>query len=132
MELPQLYTASYSDFDPAWGVPVRTSVGEPKWWPEPLAHLRRVAPYGLREVTDQDEFARLYFERLDNAGPEAISDRLIALSATHQGRPLVLLCFEDLRRPGAWCHRRLLAAWIERNLCFAVPELTRQPSLLDA
>ncbi len=35
----------------------------------------------------------------------------------------MLLCFEDLRQPGVWCHRQIVAAWIEEHLGIKVPEL---------
>jgi hypothetical protein len=127
----ELFTASYADFDPAWGVPVRTSVGSPKWWAgPPLEHIRRVTPYGVFGVIeDRDEYAAAYLDCLDAAGVDALHERFSSLSAKHGGAPLVLLCFEDLTNPHAWCHRQLLASWIEDRLGLVVPELARQPSL---
>lgn len=36
------------------------------------------------------------------------------------GPDAILLCWE---RPGAFCHRRLVARWLEKNLGVEVPEL---------
>lgn len=36
---------------------------------------------------------------------------------------IVLLCYEDLRKPDVWCHRQLLAEWIEERFGIQVPEL---------
>ena len=38
-----------------------------------------------------------------------------------------MLCWEP---PGKFCHRRLVAKWLEEHLGVDVPEL-REPSLLD-
>ena len=37
---------------------------------------------------------------------------------------LVLCCFEDLRTPGAWCHRRIFATWWEQATGEPVLELS--------
>jgi hypothetical protein len=34
-----------------------------------------------------------------------------------------LLCFEDLTKPGLWCHRRPFANWWLENTGEVVPEL---------
>jgi hypothetical protein len=125
----ELFTARYADFEEAWGVPVRTSVGAPKFWSGPaLEHIRRVSPYGLFDLEDDEEFARRYLARLDAQGSTALESRFRQVSDRHGGRPLVFLCFEDIRV--TWCHRQLLAAWIERHMGLHVPELHRQGSLL--
>ena len=36
---------------------------------------------------------------------------------------LVLCCFERLTEPGAWCHRRILATWLEKRTGQVVEEL---------
>ena len=44
-------------------------------------------------------------------------------------RDVVLLCFEDVRRPGEWCHRQIVAAWLgEHGL---VVEELADPSEVD-
>jgi len=134
VDLPQLYTARYADFDRAWGVPVRTSVGAPKWWHgPPLEHLAEATPAPwMLDIEDPTRFARHFFGQLDRVGPERLSERFGQISASHGCRPLVVCCFEDVTRPGVWCHRQLLSSWIEDRLGVEVPELSRQPSLLGA
>jgi uncharacterized protein (DUF488 family) len=102
-------------------VPVGVSIGKPKF---PLGYecvyLRRAAPWGLREIADNDEFTRRYRERLDSIGIALVRRRFRSISAEHDDRGLVLLCFE---RPGQFCHRRVLAEWIEEQTGQVVPEL---------
>jgi hypothetical protein len=120
----KLFTARYADYDPTWGIAVRTSVGVPKGWRHgPLEHVRRLTPYGLLHVTDRAEFTQLYIERLERVGVEAIFARFEGISDAHDCRPLVLLCFEDVRRLDNWCHRTILGAWLRDRLDIEVPEL---------
>ncbi len=127
----ELFTARYADYNPEWGVAVRISVGSPRGWRHgPLEHVRRISPYGLRHITDLDEFVRQYVNRLDQAGADAISTRLQEISDRHDGRPLVLCCFEDLTKPGQTCHRTMLAGWLTERLGAEVRELGRL-SLFD-
>lgn len=120
----ELFTARYAEYAPTQGVAVRTSVGMPKDWRHgPLEHVRRLTPYGLLHVTSRAEFTRLYIARLESVGVDAIYTRLEGISDVHDCRPLVLLCFEDVRRPGVWCHRTILGAWLRDRLGVEVPEL---------
>jgi hypothetical protein len=71
-----------------------------------------LAPDGLINIKDREEFETRYCERLDSHGVPAIA---AALHAIYVGQPaprlpLALLCFEDLDK-GEWCHRRTFAAW---------------------
>lgn len=120
----ELFTARYAEYSPTHGVAVRTSVGVPKDWRHGrLEHVRRLTPYGLLHVSDRAEFTRLYIARLERVGADAIYARLEGISDAHDCRPLVLCCFEDVRRPGVWCHRTILGAWLRDRLGIAVPEL---------
>lgn len=120
-------------------VPVRTSLGTPRWfgWAKATPYLGELAPYGLIDQEDQDEFERLYVKRLEKAGVEKIAERLLEIhreyggSAT-MGRPLALLCYENLQKPGKWCHRTMFAAWWERETDQKVPELDPEPLLVPS
>lgn len=90
-------------------MPVRTSVGLPRFWPEarglPVAKL--ITPYGLLKL-EGDEFRERYLVRLNEAGVEAIRAELAEIALTYGGQPLCLLCFEA--DPTA-CHRSMFADW---------------------
>ncbi|MGZ4303127.1 MAG: DUF488 family protein [Gaiellaceae bacterium] len=64
--------------------------------------------------------ARRYRERLDAIGAKGLQKCFADISAEHDGRGLVLLCFE---KPGQFCHRRVLAEWWEEQTGQHVPEL---------
>ena len=102
-------------------MPVGISLGEPKF---PLrytcVYLRGLAPWGLLQVRDADEFSRRYRERLDAIGTDAVRRRFRSISAEHDSRGLVLLCFEPV---GQFCHRRVFADWSEQEDGQPGPEL---------
>ncbi len=68
-------------------------------------------------ITEQEyteEYYRVVLSRLD---PQQVLDEIISLF----GEDATLLCFEDA---GKFCHRRLVADWIEKGTGVNVPELT--------
>ena len=83
--------------------------------------LKLLAPPGwLFSEDDQDIFRRKFRAAVLDPNREAILGKLGELSG---GGDLVLLCFEDLRQPGAWCHRRIVAEWLEEQDLGPVDEL---------
>jgi uncharacterized protein (DUF488 family) len=69
---------------------------------------------------DEATYRAAYQEILDRLDPRKVFyDDL--------GEDAILLCWE---KPGEFCHRRLVAEWIEAALGVKVPEM-REPSLFD-
>jgi hypothetical protein len=113
--------------------PIRISLGYPRW---PLGYTLAgacplLAPFGAMLKMDQELYTRVYRDRLDRLGVATIAAALQELSDQNEGRGLVLLCFENLAKPGQWCHRRLFAAWFEAQTGLPVPELAEaaEPAL---
>jgi hypothetical protein len=115
---------------------VRISVGAPRWplgyglvWPCKLLMPRRDMLKLQRE-----EYRLEYVRILAGHGADLIAANLEQLAQIAGGKPLVLLCFEDLRKRGSWCHRRMFADWWHVQTGQDVPELARlvQPNLFDA
>ncbi len=65
-------------------------------------------------------FERAYLYQLEELGAERI---LTDLKAIAGDRPAILLCWERLTGPDEWCHRTLLARFLEEKAGFQVPEL---------
>lgn len=80
---------------------------------------RQLAPGTWFKRTAYDEYRKLYFEQLAKLDPQKVVDDLHELAGGHEP---VLLCWERLRKPGEWCHRRMVAEWLEQSLGLAVPE----------
>jgi hypothetical protein len=127
----ELYTSRWANRELAHldVVPVGISRGVPRWrTPYRYKLLRLLAP--SREafgISEPQEFERAYRAGLEKIGLEGIVSELWRISEEHGGRPLVMLCWE---RPGEFCHRRVLADWIEKNVGVEVPELV--PGMIQA
>jgi uncharacterized protein (DUF1330 family) len=57
-----------------------------------------------------DEYKDRYLAILEGHGVGKIREELEAIE-TEWRCDLVLLCFESLKKPGEWCHRRMFADW---------------------
>jgi hypothetical protein len=125
VSLPRLFTSRWANRDLAnlACLPVGISRGVPRW-PLPYRYrtFRALAPSRkVFGIEDECEFAEAYKAQLETLGVEEIIAGLAGISQGHNnGRPLVLLCWE---KPGQFCHRRLLANWIEKSVGVEVPEL---------
>ncbi|MBA2592952.1 MAG: DUF488 family protein [Gammaproteobacteria bacterium] len=68
-----------------------------------------------------DEYRTEYFKILSDLDPAQVAEDLAALAAPHEP---ILLCWE---RPPLteknWCHRTMVAQWLERSLGMRVPEI---------
>ncbi len=70
--------------------------------------------------------AKYFNEILKPLNPQQVWNELQNL-VIGQGHPPVLLCHENISKPGQWCHRRMAALWFEQELGIAVPEMVMQP-----
>lgn len=126
MSFGGLATCSYVAFKPEMGQAVRTSLGYPQFWRGPrLAYARLAAPKGAFDNPkvrhDQEAFRAVYLAHLDAHAGELAAE-LASIARVNGGKRLVLLCFESLDRQ-PWCHRMMLASWLEEHTGLDVPEL---------
>lgn len=96
---------------------VAISRTQPRGWTgrayEPLAPPWRLLVAAKSGAIDEDEYIRRYrAEVLSKLDPARVYAEL--------GEDAVLLCWE---RPGAFCHRRLVAEWFEEALGILVLEV---------
>ena len=99
-------------------VPVRITVGRPRFQLRyGLAEeIHLFKPAGaLFQMNDKEEPRKAPYARLDQVGIGKVQRILHEISSKHGGRDIVLLCFEDVRKPGEWCHRQLVAAWLNEH-----------------
>lgn len=119
-----IYTARYSNKNlvgqPGWAK-VQTSNGAPKFpLKYPLIECKALAPDYSTMKLPKDKFRVAYRKKLDRLGIARVQDMLMAAAREHkyEGKPaevVVLLCFEDVRRPDDWCHRTMLAEWLNEQ-----------------
>lgn len=109
----KLFTSRYQRFNPEDGAPVRTTVGAPRFalTYEHAGEARLIMPTYPMLSLDEQPYRVAYLRRLDTAGVDAVHADLYAISVAAGDDRLVLLCFCDLSRPNAWCHRRMFANW---------------------
>jgi Protein of unknown function, DUF488 len=98
---------------------ISISRGEPRWrLPFRYRRLRELTPndeaWAMKDIR---EFEKAYLDQLASLGADRIVERLEEIGSD---RPVVCLCWE---RPGEFCHRRVLAGYIERETGRHVPEL---------
>ena len=110
-------------------LPLRISLGAPKFaLPYRLtADFRVIAPTTeILQIDDKDRYRREYRRYLDGIDVITIQNALNPFRSDE--KEIVLLCFEDLRIPCEWCHRRFFAEWWEEKTGERVHEL-EEPAL---
>ncbi|WP_053641418.1 MULTISPECIES: hypothetical protein [unclassified Streptomyces] len=125
-----LFTNRFPDFQTAQGVPVRITRGHPRY---KLSYLLQhqvpvLAPAAAYFTEPEPVFTAAYRADLDKLGAPRIAELLNAVATAAGDHRLVLLCFEDLSKPGLWCHRRVFADWWQERTGDVVRELGPRPT----
>jgi len=68
-------------------------------------------------------FDEAFDELLKRLDPRAVVANLRTMQHEHGCTGVVLLCYEDLRKPGERCHRKQVANWLKEKLGIQVEEL---------
>ena len=95
----------------------------PRKTPAGFRVYKALAPGAWFNSVSREEYERRFAAQLAALDPRAVHDDLVALAAPHEP---VLLCWE--RPPfsdGKWCHRRIVAAWLERELGIRIEEASQ-------
>ncbi|MET8677019.1 hypothetical protein ABZW18_05320 [Streptomyces sp. NPDC004647] len=121
-----LFTNRYQEYTSAQGVPVRITLGAPRFrLSYQLKHsVRELAPRREYFSRPLPEFTTAYRADLDELGARWVAERLRQITEAEGDHRLVLLCFEDLSDPAQWCHRRIFAAWWKATTGDTVRELS--------
>ena len=70
----------------------------------------QIAPPGyLWNENDRAKFREPYFRHLEKSGYPVMG--AMTQSYLDEGKDVVLCCYEDVRKPGEWCHRLVFAEW---------------------
>ena len=107
--------------------PVGISIGKPRF---NMGYVIReqcysLAPKGYMLHMEKDPYVKEYIKKIEDIGTEKIIDMVRQMDKVAQsnGEELVLLCFEDVRIPEGWCHRRLFADWWKEKTGESIEEL---------
>ena len=124
-----IWTSRYSNKELPNGnyYPVGISIGHPRFR---LGYELReqcfyLAPKGYMLNMDIENFKEAYYGKLEGIGTERIISMVNKLDerARSEGKELVLLCFEDVRVEGEWCHRTVFAQWWAEKVGEIIEEL---------
>ena len=89
---------------------VAISQGIPQWYAG-QRYMPLAPSWALIKLTDEAQYCKGYAEVLAKLDAKAVYEFL--------GGDAILLCWE---KPGEFCHRRLVADWLEQHLGIKVPE----------
>lgn len=120
-----IVTSRYQNWRPEHGVPIRSTVGYPRFWRGPqLVFVKPITPFGIfgRGLLDEEVVRSQYLARLDDHA-EQIVTTLTAIARANLGRPLCVMCYERVDL-GEACHRRWLAEWMQDRYEIEVPEVS--------
>lgn len=124
-----IWTSRYSNKELPNGnyYPVGISIGHPRFrlGYELREQCFSLAPKGYMLNMDIENFKEAYYGKLEGIGTERIISMVNKLDerARSEGKELVLLCFEDVRVEGEWCHRTVLAQWWAEKVGEIIEEL---------
>lgn len=117
-----LATCSFKRFTEDMGLPVRISLGYPRWSLkyELKAAMRELMPRREYLRVDSDaEFNERYTAQLDWYGTKALAQKMDGLRDGWKADRLVLMCFEEDRVD---CHRGTFADWWRDKTDVQIPE----------
>jgi hypothetical protein len=118
-------TASFFTYVGAGRVSI--SRAPPRRTPAGFRIYKALAPGVWFNSVTRPEYERLYAAQLAKLDPKAVYDELHKLAGDAEP---VLLCYEKPPFTDSnWCHRRLAAAWFERELGVVVPEFELHQAL---
>ena len=90
---------------------VAISQGVPRWY-KGRRYMPLAPSWELVKIGDEQLYRRLYYEQvLSNLDPLQVCKDL--------GEDAILLCWEAA---GKFCHRRVVAEWLEKELILTIPE----------
>lgn len=91
--------------------PISISRWSPRWLHIPewktVAPPERLLLNSKQHIITQDDYARVYRNNLENN-----RDVILSEFEEFKDRDCILLCYEG---PGAFCHRHLLAKWLNQQ-----------------
>ena len=87
-------------------------------------YIKLAPPAEIIKIEDENLYTKIYYEKvLNKLNPKEVYAEL--------GDNAVLLCYEkwdDIKDGKTFCHRRIVAKWLEENLGIKVEELHNEKS----
>jgi hypothetical protein len=89
------------------------------YWFGAIPRYPALAPGDWFKSVERPEYEKLYAEILDALDPNQVWNDLHELAAPHEP---IILCWEALKKPDQFCHRRFAADWLTDKLGIVVDE----------
>jgi hypothetical protein len=99
---------------------IAISLYPPKWFDGPRIKELAPSPETFAIKGNPEAYKQSYIKQLDSLSDYYFRDIL------YVNEPTAYCCFESLKKPDEWCHRRILAEYIEERFDMEVPELTKE------
>jgi hypothetical protein len=129
----EIYTSRYFNYELLSSgliTPVRISMFPPLMeLPYQLKYSVRALQPERSMIGEWPRYSNGFWRKLERVGMEAIARELAEIRRTERGRPLALLCYEDLMR-GHRCHRVIFSLFWEQHAGERVHELTDEGEVL--
>ncbi len=116
MKIYTSYFGNWNSLKKADIVPVSIALFSPKWYEGYRFHFLAPTRYMVLGDCEREEYVSLYRQILDKYGAEKIVQ---AVNKVSYGKDVALLCYE---KPGEFCHRHLLADYLNEKLNLGVTE----------
>ena len=98
-------------------MPIGVALYTPKWYSGPEMKVLAPRGYMLAKSISEQQYTEMYTSQvLAGLNPRHIYTTIEQMSG---GRDCALLCYE---KPGDFCHRRLIADWLQKSLGITVDE----------
>jgi hypothetical protein len=101
-------------------IKIGISRGVPRGQPAGYRIFRKLAPGTWFNSVSVEEYRSRYLAQLNELDAGKVVEEIMALAGD---RVPVLVCYESPVKPGDFCHRGFVSAWLEEQLGLAVPEL---------
>ena len=100
--------------------PISISLKTPQWSQVDLQY-QRLAPKRWMLQATKERYTKAYNEQLAKLNPNTVRSQLRILAG--EGFTPVMLCYEAQPfSESNWCHRRMVAEWLEEALGIVIPE----------
>jgi hypothetical protein len=109
------YFAKAKQLEKEGVIPVCIAIGTPRWFSG--INYKTVAPHRFMLSLSEEEYRKEYRKILGGLSAEKVVSDIKAI--TNNANKVALLCYE---KPGEFCHRRMLAYWLEKELGIEVKE----------
>ena len=117
----QIKTSRWFATMPPEHLKIGISRGVPRGMAAGYRIYKTLAPGAWFNSVSADEYRRLYFDEvLGRLDVGRVRDDIAGMADT---RTAVLVCYEDPKKFGDWCHRGYVSAWLHDKLGLEVPEL---------